>query len=115
MYFFNDSLCVDDLKLKFYDVVVTANADFCVSGLTVVCFHDSYSSFYMITIRRLSFENDNVQYRVELNSSSSSSRVRVRARVEFELKLESSLSSSSISSRVRVLRFRVRFEFHFSS
>ena len=62
MYLFNDSMCVDDLKLKFYDVVVSANADFFVSGLTVVCFHDSYSSFYMITTRRLGFENDMVQY-----------------------------------------------------
>ena len=62
MYLFNDSLCVDDLKLKLYDVVVTANDDFYVYGLTVVYFHDSYSSFYMITIRRLGFENDMVQY-----------------------------------------------------
>ena len=60
MYLFNDCLCVDDLKLKFNDVVVTVNVDFCVSGLTVVCFHDSYSSFYMITTRRLGFENDMV-------------------------------------------------------
>ena len=64
-------MAIDDLKLKFYDDVVIANADFCVSGLTVVCFHDSYSSFYMITTRRLNFENGMVQYRVELNSSSS--------------------------------------------
>ena len=78
MYLFNNSLCVDDLKLKFYDVVVTANADFCVSRLTIVCFHDSYSSFDIITTRRLKFENDMVQYRVEINSSSSLSRVRVR-------------------------------------
>ena len=35
----------------------------------VVCFHDSYSSFYMITIGRLGFENDMIQYRVDLNSS----------------------------------------------
>ena len=35
MYLFNDSLCVDDLKLKFDNVVVTANGDFYVSGLTV--------------------------------------------------------------------------------
>ena len=62
MYLFNDNLCVYDLKLKFYDVVVTANADFCVFELTVVCFHDSYSSFYMITTRRLGFGNDMVQY-----------------------------------------------------
>ena len=85
VYLFNDSMCLDDVKLKFYDVVVTVNADFCVFGLTVVCFHDSHSSFYMITTRRLGFENDMVQYRVELNSSSSLSRVRVRARVELEL------------------------------
>ena len=58
VYLFNDSLCVDDLKLKFYDVVVTINANLCVSRLIVVCFHDSYSSFYIITIRRLGFEND---------------------------------------------------------
>ena len=50
MYFSNDSICVDYLKLKFYDVVVTVNSDFGVFGLTVVCFHYSYSSFYMITI-----------------------------------------------------------------
>ena len=50
VYLFNDSLCVDYLKLKFYDVVVTINSDFCVFGLIVVCFHYSYSSFYMITI-----------------------------------------------------------------
>ena len=60
MYLFKDSLCVDDLKLKFYDVVVIANDDFCVFELTVVYFHDSYSSFYMITTRRLDFENDMV-------------------------------------------------------
>ena len=80
MYLFNDSLCVNDLKLKFYDVVVTATVDFCVSRLIVVCFHDSYSSFYMITTRRLDFENNMVPYRVKLNSSSSSS-----FRVRFEL------------------------------
>ena len=40
VYLFNDSLRVDDLKLKFYDVVVSTNADFYVSGLTVFCFHD---------------------------------------------------------------------------
>ena len=62
VYLFNDSLCVDDLKLKFYDVVVTANANFCVSRIIVACFHDSCSSFYMITTRRLGFENDMVQY-----------------------------------------------------
>ena len=55
-------ICVDDLKLKFHDILVIANADFCLSGLIVVCFHDSYSSFYMITTRRLGFENDMVQY-----------------------------------------------------
>ena len=92
MYLLNDSLCVDDLKLKLYDLVVTVNADFCVSGLTVVCFHDSYSSFYMITTRKLGFENDMVQYRFELNSSPSLSQVRVRAKFELE----------SNSSRVRV-------------
>ena len=92
MYLFNDSLCVDDLKLKFYVVIVIANADFCVSGLTVVCFRDSYSSFYMITTRRLGFENDMVQYRVELNSSSSLSRARVRAEFEFKFEQNSSLS-----------------------
>ena len=79
MYLFNDNLYVDNLKLKFYEVVVTANADLYVSGLAVVCFYDSYSSFYMITTRRLDFENDMVQYRVELNLSSSLSRVRLRA------------------------------------
>ena len=61
-----------------------ANVDFCVFGLNVICFHDSYSSFYMITTRRLGFENDIVQYQVKFNSSSSLSRVRVRAQVEFE-------------------------------
>ena len=50
MYLFNDSPCVDYLKLKFYDVVVTVNSDFYVFGLTVVCFHYSYSLFYMIII-----------------------------------------------------------------
>ena len=40
MYLFNDNLCVDDLKLKFYVVIVIVNADFCVSGLIVVCFRD---------------------------------------------------------------------------
>ena len=50
MYLFNDGPCVDYLKLKFYDVVVTINSDFCVFGLTVVCFFYSYSLFYMITI-----------------------------------------------------------------
>ena len=50
MYLFNDSPCVDYLKLKFYDVVVTVNSDFCVFGLIVVCFHYSYSLFYMIII-----------------------------------------------------------------
>ena len=50
MYLFNDSPCVDYVKLKFYDVVVTVNSDFCVFGLTVVSFHYSYSLFYMITI-----------------------------------------------------------------
>ena len=48
VYLFNDSLCVDDLKLKFYDVVVSTNVDFCVSGLTVVCFHDNnYETRYL--------------------------------------------------------------------
>ena len=47
MYLFNDSPCVDYLKLKFYDVVVTVNSDFYVFGLTVVCFHYSYSLFYL--------------------------------------------------------------------
>ena len=71
---------------------------------------DSYSSFYMITTRRLSFENDMVQYRVELNSSLSLSRVRgrvrgrVRVRAEFKFEFESSLSSS-----------RVRAEFELES
>ena len=78
VYLFNDSLCVDHLKLKFYDVVVSTNADFYVSGLIVVCLHNSYSSFYMITTMRLDFENDVVQYRVELNSSSRLIRDRVR-------------------------------------
>ena len=58
VYLFNDSPCVDYLKLKFYDVVVTVNSDFCVFGLTdfcvfgltVVCFHYLYSLFYMIII-----------------------------------------------------------------
>ena len=50
VYLFNDSLCVDYLKLMFYDVVVNVNSNFCVFELTVVCFHYSYSSFYMITI-----------------------------------------------------------------
>ena len=77
MYLFNNSLNVDDLKLKFYDVIVTANSDFYVYRLIVVCFHDSYSSFYMITIGRLGFENDMIQYRIDLNSSSSLNRVRV--------------------------------------
>ena len=57
VYLFNDSLCVDNLKLKFYDVVVSTNVDFYVSGLIVVCFHHSSSSFYMITTRKLGFEN----------------------------------------------------------
>ena len=63
-----------------------ANADFYVFGLIVIGFHDSYSSFYIITTKRLGFENDIVQYRVELNSSSSLSRVR--ARVKFKLEFE---------------------------
>ena len=92
MYLFNDSVCVDDLKLKFYDVVVTGNVDLCVSGLTVVCFHDSYTLFYMITTKRLGFENEMVQYRVELNSSSSSSSSRVRVQAKLELKSSSSSS-----------------------
>ena len=50
VYLFNDITRVDYLKLKFYDVVVTGNSDFCVFGLTVVCFHYSYSLFYMIII-----------------------------------------------------------------
>ena len=87
---FNDSLCINNLKLKFYDVVVAANADFCVSGLIVVCFHDSYSLFYMISTKKLDFENDMVQYRVELNSSSSLSRVQVRVLAKFELEPSSS-------------------------
>ena len=96
-------VCVDDLKLKLYDVVVTANTDFCVSGLIVVSFHDSYSSFYMITTKRLGFENDMVQYQVKLNLSSSLIRVQVRVRAKFELEPSS------------VLRFQIRFKLHFSS
>ena len=89
---------------------MTANVDFCVFGLNVICFHDSYSSFYMITTRRLGFENDIVQYQVEFNSSSSLSRVRVRAQVEFESSSSFAFSSSIQTSFFKLSSFQVQVE-----